>query len=171
MISRYSELFKPLCECPLQGYLGRGVHTLGLLRWILEQTGKADVYVSTFSTSDDFLSGFLRLKKDGLVAESYLLADLKASKKTLQLSQLMQNCFTEVCLAANHSKIVLVRNDTYCVCCVTSQNQTYGDRNESTIISTDKVLYQTFYNSFQFIIDCKSVKINGIIKRHTSGQG
>lgn len=59
------ELLKPLRNdtSSYQSYLCTGLHTLGLLGWILEQTGRADVYVSTFSTSDAFLSGFLRLKK------------------------------------------------------------------------------------------------------------
>ena len=40
---------KPLSNTPLQVYLGTGIHTLGLLGWILKQVGRADVYVTTFS--------------------------------------------------------------------------------------------------------------------------
>lgn len=65
---KIKELLKPLRNdtSSYQSYLCTGLHTLGLLGWILEQTGRADVYVSTFSTSDAFLSGFLRLKKKAL---------------------------------------------------------------------------------------------------------
>lgn len=162
--SRYDRIFSPIRDTELQAFLGRGVHTLGLTRWILEQTGKADVYVSTFSTSDDFLSGFMRLRKDGLIAESFLLADTKASKKTLQLASLMQNCFTKVCLAPNHSKIVLVKNDQYCVSVITSQNQTYGDRHESTVITTDKQLFVTLLHDYLEIINGKSINVYDVIK-------
>ena len=80
-----SEFLRPMATNPLQSHLGRGLHTLGLLGWILEQTGPADVYVSTFSTSDAFLRGFYNLKKKDMVLKSVLLADLKASKKTRPL--------------------------------------------------------------------------------------
>lgn len=51
-------LLAPLDKVDTQAYLGVGLHSLGLLGWILAQTGKADVYVSTFSTSEQFLRGF-----------------------------------------------------------------------------------------------------------------
>lgn len=54
-----STILQPLSRCATQTYLGTGIHTLGLLAWILQQTGCADVYVSTFSTSEAFLNGFL----------------------------------------------------------------------------------------------------------------
>jgi predicted patatin/cPLA2 family phospholipase len=110
-----AKLLKPLNSNPIQYYLGTGLHTLGLLGWILGQTGRADVYVSTFSTSDAFLSGFLRLRKRGLINHSVLVADLKASKKTMQLYRLMQNSFDNVYLSMNHSKIVLVQNDKFTI--------------------------------------------------------
>ena len=94
MISkRILKNLKPLNSTALQCYLGTGIHTLGLLGWILEQTGRADVYVSTFSTSEEFLNGFLNLRKKGLIRRAVMVADLKASKKTVKLNQLMSYCF------------------------------------------------------------------------------
>lgn len=81
MKKKVNQILKPLEINPTQYYLGTGLHTLGLLGWILEQTGRADVYVSTFSTSDAFLSGFHRLRKRGLINNASLVADLKASKR------------------------------------------------------------------------------------------
>ena len=82
--------FLPLSDAHTQYHLGTGLHTLGLLGWILKQTGRADVYVSTFSTSDAFLSGFLRLRRRNLINNATLVADLKAARKTVQLYRLMQ---------------------------------------------------------------------------------
>ena len=131
-------ILKPLASNPFQCYLGTGLHTLGLLGWILEQTGRADVWVSTYSTSDAFLSGFARLRRKQLIDESALVADLKASQKTVKLYKLMQNCFDRVYLAMNHSKIVLVQNDRWTVSVISSQNQTYGDRAECTMVTTSQ---------------------------------
>ena len=130
---RVDEILRPLSAQSSQYFLGKGLHTLGLLGWILSQTGKADVWVSTFSTSDAFCSGFLNLRKKDLVGKASLVADLKASKKTIQLAKLMSSCFENVYLAQNHSKIVLVQNDRWTVSVISSQNQTYGDRAECTM--------------------------------------
>ena len=155
-------LLRPLSKCSLQSYLGRGVHTLGLLDWILSQTGRADVYVSTFSTSDAFLRGFLNLRKRGLVGHSVLLADLKASRKTVRLYREMQSCFDSVYLSMNHSKVVLVQNDRHLVTVISSQNQTYGDRAECTIVTTSQEVFLEQYSGFKELVDDNAIRLNGL---------
>ena len=63
-------LLHPLSHHQTQLHLGKGIHTLGLLRWVLCQTGAARVLLTTFSTSEEFLCGFYRLRRDGLVTDS-----------------------------------------------------------------------------------------------------
>lgn len=162
---RVSSILKNLKIQPLQSYLGVGLHTLGLLNWILQQTGPADVYISTFSTSEEFLSGFFNLKRKHLINHSVMLADLKASKKTVHLYQLMQNCFDSVFLGQNHSKIILVQNENWLVSVLSSQNQTYGDRNESTIVCTNPDIFLNLFSGFKNIIDDNSIQINGLFNR------
>lgn len=157
-----NRLLQPLSKCPLQSYLGKGVHTLGLLDWILKQTGRADVYVSTFSTSDAFLRGFYNLRKKNLIAHSVLLADLKASKKTVKLYREMQCCFDSVYLAMNHSKVLLVQNDRHLVTVISSQNQTYGDRAECTIVTTNQEVFLQQYSGFKDLVDENSIQLNGL---------
>ena len=158
--------FRPLSDVPTQYHLGTGLHTLGLLRWILKQTGRADVYVSTFSTSDAFLCGFLRLRRRKLIANATLVADLKAARKTVQLYRLMQSCFDHVHLAQNHSKIMLVKNENYQVAVISSQNQTYGDRAECTMITTDLKAHYSLLAGLRDIVD-KSLELNGLFQRLT----
>lgn len=160
-----SKILRQLATHPLQSHLGRGLHTLGLLGWILDQTGPAEVYVSTFSTSDAFLRGFYNLKKKGLVTKSVLLADLKASKKTYKLYKEMQQNFDAVYLAQNHSKVVLVQNDEWTVTVISSQNQTYGDRAECTIITTFQEIFFEQYSGFSDIVDNNSIQLNGLFRR------
>lgn len=159
-------VLKPLREAPEQVYLGTGVHTLGLLGWILEQTGPANVVVTTFSTSEEFLSGFYNLRKKGLIMKATMLADLKASKKTVKLETLMRQCFDEICLASNHSKILLVLGAKNVVSVVSSQNNTYGGRAECTFITTDTKFYSDLGEQLWKLID-QSVKIDGIHERTT----
>ncbi len=160
-------ILKPLNKCASQCYLGTGLHTLGLLNWILQQTGRADVYVSTFSTSEAFLNGFFNLRKKKLIGHSVLLADLKASKKTVKLFRLMQSCFDFVYLGMNHSKIVLVQNDTHLVSVISSQNQTYGDRAECTMVTTDQMAFYSLYGGLRDIVDKNSIQLNGLFNRIT----
>ena len=162
-----SKILRPLATHPLQSHLGRGLHTLGLLGWILEQTGPADVYVSTFSTSDAFLRGFYNLKKKDLVLKSVLLADLKASKKTYRLYKEMQQNFDAVYLGQNHSKVVLVQNDRWTVTVISSQNQTYGDRAECTLVTTSQEIFYEQYCGFRDIVDDNSIQLNGLFQRLT----
>lgn len=157
-----NKLLKPLSSCPLQSYLGKGLHTLGLLDWILKQTGRADVYVSTFSTSDAFLRGFYNLRKKGMIGRSVLLADLKASKKTVKLYREMQCCFDAVYLAMNHSKVVLVQNDSHLVTVISSQNQTYGDRAECTVITSDQEVFLQQFSGYKDLVDDNSILLNGL---------
>lgn len=159
------EFLRPLATHPLQSHLGRGLHTLGLLGWILDQTGPADVYVSTFSTSDAFLRGFFNLKRKGLVLKSVLLADLKASKKTYRLYKEMQQNFDAVYLSQNHSKVVLVQNDQWTVTVISSQNQTYGDRAETTLVTTNQEIFYQQYCGFSDLVDNNSIQLNGLFKR------
>lgn len=160
-----SEFLRPMATHPLQSHLGRGLHTLGLLGWILDQTGPADVYVSTFSTSDAFLRGFYNLRKRGLVLKSVLLADLKASKKTYRLYKEMQQNFDAVYLSQNHSKVVLVQNDEWTVTVISSQNQTYGDRAECTLVTTNQEIFYQQYSGFSELVDNNSIQLNGLFER------
>ena len=162
-----NSILQPLRKNPLQRYLGKGLHTLGLLGWILEQTGRADVYVSTFSTSDAFLRGFYNLRKKGLIGHSVLLADLKASKKTVKLYREMQVCFDSVYLSMNHSKVVLVQNDSHLVTVISSQNQTYGDRAECTVVTTSQEIFLQQYSGFKDLVDKNSIQLNGLFNRLT----
>jgi hypothetical protein len=159
-MSKIDDLLCPLISQEVQTYLGTGLHTLGLIEWILRQTGPAHIVVTTFSTSIEFLSGFYNLRKRGLILSALMIADLKASKKTYKLDMLMQNCFDVIYLAENHSKIVIVENDSFKISVISSQNNTYGGRSECTLITTNT----TVYNSLKVGIDKltnNSLRING----------
>lgn len=143
-----STLLSPLAEKPIQAYFGQGLHTLGLLLWLLPQIGLSDVWVSSYSTSEAFLNGFFLQRKKGMIGRSMILLDQRAARKTLQLEQLLSESFDHVFLGQNHSKLLLLRNDSQCVSVITSQNQTYGARAESTLITTDRQVFDVLIRQF-----------------------
>ena len=168
---KISDILKPLSSCSEQCYVGVGLHTLGLLGWILEQTGRADVFVSTFSTSEPFLNGIINLRKKKLIDHAALVVDVKASRKTTHLYKLMNSAFEMVRLTLNHSKIILVYTPSVKVTVITSQNQTYGDRAECTLISTSNELYVSVLKGYHKLIDKdKSILLN-IHKQDEQGTG
>lgn len=155
-----SKILQPLAEKPIQAFFGQGLHTLGLLHWILAQTGRATVFVSSYSTSEPFLNGFFLLRKKEKVEKALLLLDQRAARKTLQLEHLMTGAFDHVFLGQNHSKVLLIHNSNWYVSVVTSQNQTYGDRAESTIITTDHGVFEQLMKQLEDSIVNGSVEID-----------
>lgn len=152
----------PLAEKPFQAYLGKGLHLLGILNWIASQTGPIDrLFVSTYSTSDEFLSGLINLKREGYIKAAVLIADVKAAKKTVILEDIMKQCFDDVILAENHSKVMLLICGEQLISVVTSQNQTYGGRSESTIVTTMPEIFWQLYDGFMNIVK-EGVSMYGI---------
>ena len=84
-----NRLLKPISDMPLQAYLDNRLQLFDVLEFILLQTGPAKVYVSTFSTSEEFLRRLFSLRKRELILHAVLMADLKAAKKTVNLSTFM----------------------------------------------------------------------------------
>ena len=155
-----NQLLRPVRDVPLQAYFGQGLHTLGLLGWTLPQTGPADVWVSSYSTSEPFLNGFCLLRQRGLIRHSAILLDQRAARKTLHLESLLDAAFEHVFLGQNHSKLMLVRNKYMTVSVITSQNQTYGARAESTIISTDRKVFDVLMEQFVDICGHGAVELD-----------
>ena len=164
-VDRY---LKPLAEETVQAYLGKGLHLLGLLQWIIQQVGVIEwLGVSTYSTSDEFLSGIINLKRERLLRTSVLIADVKAAKKTVILEDIMKQCFDEVILAENHSKVMLIMAYGVKISVISSQNQTYGGRSESTMITTLPDVFESLNKGFMNIVS-EGVSLYGL---HTETTG
>ena len=65
----------------------------------------------------------------------------------------------------NHSKIVLVQNETHLVSVISSQNQTYGDRAECTMVTTDQTAFYELYSGLKDIVDKNSIQLNGLFNK------
>ncbi len=133
----------PLGKYCLQPYFSNHIQLAEVIEWVLSQIGTADIAISTFSTSEEFLRRLHRMKNSGHVRYCSLFCDLRAARKTVALYHFIKSVFDSVHLCENHSKVVLLSNDDHHVAIVTSQNQTRGDRFEAGIITTDT---HTFYN-------------------------
>lgn len=156
------QIIKPLSKAPLQAYLDNRIQLFDVIEQILSETGPSEIYISTFSTSEEFLRRIFRLRQRGWLTKATMLADLKASRKTVNLYTFISNAFDDVYLAENHSKVILIRNTKWMVSICTSQNQTRGNRTESGMITTDPRIYMDLMERFSEIVNTKAIQLDGL---------
>ena len=155
-----ADVVKPLAECPSQAYLSNAIQVADLLEWILEQVGRAKVWQTSFSISEEFIRRLFFIEKSGRVSEFNLVLDHKATNKTLKLWSFMTQVIERTYLTDNHSKLLLVEADSgQKVAVVTSQNLTRGNRHESAFISTDPVVFNTLKTQVDDLIRNHSVPL------------
>ena len=167
-----SDYLKPLADTPNQAYLTNALQVADVLEWILQQVGKAKVWQTSFSISEEFLRRLFFIEKGGKVLEFNLVLDHKATNKTLKLWSFICQVMKRTYLADNHSKILLVESeagDTISV--VTSQNLTRGNRHESTFISTDKAIFAALHGQGTDLIRNHSVPLNDLFAQRLTQNG
>ena len=70
-MKKVRQLLRSLSEAPLQAYLDNRVQLFDIIEMILRETGPAEIYISTFSTSEEFLRRIYRLKRRGQLIRAY----------------------------------------------------------------------------------------------------
>ena len=161
-----ADVVKPLAECPSQAYLSNAIQVADLLEWILEQVGRAKVWQTSFSISEEFIRRLFFIEKSGRVSEFNLVLDHKATNKTQKLWAFMTQVIERTYLTDNHSKLLLVEADSgQKVAVVTSQNLTRGNRHESAFISTDPVVFNTLKTQVDDLIRNHSVPLYDLFQQ------
>lgn len=146
---------------PRQCYLTNTLQVADVVEWVLEQVGKATIWQTSFSISEEFLRRLFFIEKSGKVDAIHLVLDFKATQKTLRLWPFLTRVIEHTYLADNHSKVILIRSETgQTVSIITSQNLTRGNRNESAIVTTDAAVFATFHASLTDIMKNHSVPLS-----------
>jgi hypothetical protein len=145
---------KPVRENPLQAFYTDKFQLFDSIQIILEQlSGKCEVlYITSFSVSEEFIRKIWRFRQNMQIGKVILLLDNKAALKVNKLLYFAKNVFDEVILTSNHGKVILFGGDPLVSIC-TSQNQTRGNRRESTIITTDPECYHQFLDEIYNMIE------------------
>lgn len=160
-------IIKPISGTPLQAYLDNRIQLFDIIEKILSETGPAEIYISTFSTSEEFLRKIFKLRQKGMLTKATMLIDLKASRKTVNLYTFISNVFDNVYLAENHSKVILIRNSKWMVSICTSQNQTRGNRTESGMITTDPRVFLDLQDRFAEVVNTNAIQLDGLFNPTT----
>lgn len=160
------KIFRPLCEATVQSALSNEVQIAEILEWVLEQVGKAEVWQTSFSISEEFLRRLYFITRDGSASAIHLVLDFKATNKTLSLWTFIEQVISTTHLADNHSKVLLIKSEAGDkVSIITSQNLTRGNRNESYIITTDEAVFDKFLNEVQDLIKNHAVPLSDILNQ------
>lgn len=155
-----SSVLRPLSEVPFQVYLDKVLQVADILDWALSQVGVAEVWLTSFSISEEFLRRLFFLRRRREVSRVHLLLDFKATHKTLTLLPFMRNAVDSVHLADNHSKIMLIRGGCGNVSVITSQNLTRGNRHEAAFVSSDDGVFFSLLAQVETLVSDNSVSID-----------
>jgi len=162
-------IFRPLSECTVQSALSNEVQIADILEWVLKQVGRAEVWQTSFSISEEFLRRLYFITHDGSASSIHLVLDFKATNKTLSLWRFISQVIESTYLADNHSKILLIHSESgHKVSIITSQNLTRGNRNESYIITTAPQVFDKFLAEVQILIKNHSVPLSEILQSRLS---
>lgn len=160
-----ADILSPLSGKGCQAYLSNALQVADILRWTLSQTGPADIRMTSFSISEEFLRRIFFIEKEGLVRSLDIVLDFKATNKTLKLWPFITQTIGRCHLADNHSKILLVSNEQWKVAVVMSQNLTRGNRYESGFITTDTAVFDSLYQQLDYVITRQSVPFHDIFSQ------
>ena len=108
-----------------------------LLLKILQNTGPADVYATTWSINEDAIRSLIDLRSQGLMTDLKFLFDFRVRKYRPGAYFLAKNHF-DCRIASCHAKVTIVMNDKYNVSIIGSPNYTRNDRIEAVVIFENK---------------------------------
>lgn len=161
-------ILRPLNSNPYQAYLSNVVQVADVLEWILNQVGKAEIWQTSFSISEEFIRRLYFIEKTGSVSCFSLVLDHKATTKTFKLWSFLNQVIRRTYLADNHSKILLVKSNAGdMVSVVTSQNLTRGNRAESAFVTTDPRIFATLHKQVIDLIKYNSVPLHDLFHSAT----
>jgi len=128
---------------PLQ--MGKSIHFASMGEWsnhellqhILDQTGPAELFFSTWSVSEDAIRQIIKNFTDGLITALTCVLDWRVKVRRPKVLQLMNFNFSKMRLTSCHAKVFVVSNKNWQVAVLGSANFTNNPRIEAGVISCD----------------------------------
>lgn len=142
ILSRPAQLGE-LCQGMDKHFFSDGAFNLiQLLLYVLQQTGPAHVFISTYSIAEDSIATLQRYCDNGRILSIRFLIDNRVRTISPKPFARLVATFPEQyrCLAL-HAKVVLVWNDEWHISIVGSQNATHNPKLERGIIHTAEQIW------------------------------
>lgn len=163
----FAKYFRPFDVEPLQAALTDELQLADILESCIRQSRHSDdlcIWMTSFSISEEFIRRLYFIRKKTPIKHFRLLLDFKAMQKTLRLWHFLNNVIEECYLGNNHSKLILLQNETEEMTIITSQNLTRGNRYESYCLATDHKVFVTYLDKLEYILKHKTIRLNDVIR-------
>ena len=108
--------------------------THDLLFFLLEQTGPARVYFTTWAISEYAIRQLYQFIEHGLILELKGIFDYRNGIRKPAELQFLQKITTDIKAAKCHAKVTVLINDSWGVCVVGSANYTRNPRIEANVL-------------------------------------
>ena len=108
--------------------------THDLLFFLLEQTGPARVYFTTWAISEYAIRQLYQFIEHGLIVELKGIFDYRNGIRKPAELQFLQKITTDIKAAKCHAKVTVIINDSWGVCVVGSANYTRNPRIEANVL-------------------------------------
>lgn len=109
-----------------------------LLQYLLEKTGPADVYATTWTITEAPVRVMKQLLDSGQMRSLTLLTDHRIKSRAPQAWQLMQSLRATVHLSKCHAKVTVAIGDVHGIVVINSQNMTNNPRIEAGTVVFDR---------------------------------
>jgi len=114
--------------------------THDLLFFLLEQTGPARVYFTTWAISEYAIRQLYQFIEHGLILELKGIFDYRNGIRKPAELQFLQKITTDIKAAKCHAKVTIIENDNWGISVVGSANYTRNPRIEAGVLCCDKTV-------------------------------
>ncbi|MDP1621409.1 MAG: hypothetical protein Q8M08_03630 [Bacteroidales bacterium] len=114
--------------------------THDLLFFLLEQTGPARVYFTTWAISEYAIRQLYQFIEHGLILELKGIFDYRNGIRKPAELQFLQKITTDIKAANCHAKVTVIENDNWGISVVGSANYTRNPRIEAGVLCCDKTV-------------------------------
>src|ERR1039457_3026665 len=112
--------------------------THDLLFFLLQQTGPARVYFTTWAISEYAIRQLYLLIEQGLILELKGFFDYRNGIRKPAELQFLKQITTDIKAAKCHAKVTVIENDHWGICVVGSANYTRNPRIEAGVLCSDR---------------------------------
>jgi len=139
-----------------------------LLLYLLFISGKADITITSFSISEQFLRALKKAKENGYINLITGVFNVAVRRYKTDLMFFAANLFDEIYVGNFHLKIFLIKNDKFSITVNQSANATPNPAHEAGVICTDIDIYNLYLEKINTAISkAQLFDKHDIFRRHS----
>ncbi len=118
-----------------------------LLCYVLEQTGPAIVYLTTWKINNNVAAAIAMLKQRGFISDLFLLLEKRIEITSPEAQDLITSVAEKYKITDIHAKVIVIENEQWNIAISGSGNMTVNPRIECGVVSTHKEV-ATFHKTW-----------------------